>query len=160
LDAGGLSYKFTRLLVRTAERWRDNPGQGDLLSTLLAGVDLARELPFEPNLWKPQNVYFELMQTAFESMAQQAAEGAESARSWVGQFIELGEKLGVEVEGLKKKLAQMKERPSVPRLAAELSALRRVPLATYRLQLNPTFPFARVAGLVDYLAALGVSDLY
>jgi (1->4)-alpha-D-glucan 1-alpha-D-glucosylmutase len=37
---------------------------------------------------------------------------------------------------------------------------RRVPSATYRLQLNRELPFARVAALVDYLAALGVSDLY
>ncbi len=37
---------------------------------------------------------------------------------------------------------------------------RRTPSATYRLQLNGALPFARVVEIVDYLAALGVSDLY
>jgi (1->4)-alpha-D-glucan 1-alpha-D-glucosylmutase len=36
----------------------------------------------------------------------------------------------------------------------------RVPLATYRLQLNRHFTFEDAAGLVPYLAALGISDLY
>ncbi len=33
------------------------------------------------------------------------------------------------------------------------------PSATYRLQLTPEFGFAEAAGVVDYLAALGVSHL-
>jgi (1->4)-alpha-D-glucan 1-alpha-D-glucosylmutase len=160
LDTRGLSYKFTRLLDRMAERWRDHPANNELLASLLTGVDLARELPLKPNLWKSQNVYFELMQSAFPALSQQSADGSEVARHWVEWFITLGEKLGIEVEGLKKKLSELKQRPSVPRLVAELSSGRRAPLATYRLQLNHTFPFAQVTALVDYLANLGISDLY
>lgn len=37
---------------------------------------------------------------------------------------------------------------------------RRVPCATYRLQFNPESPFACAAGILDYLEALGVSDVY
>jgi (1->4)-alpha-D-glucan 1-alpha-D-glucosylmutase len=36
----------------------------------------------------------------------------------------------------------------------------RIPRATYRLQLGPDLTFEDAAGLVDYLAALGVSDVY
>jgi (1->4)-alpha-D-glucan 1-alpha-D-glucosylmutase len=36
----------------------------------------------------------------------------------------------------------------------------RVPLATYRLQLTPTFGFDEAAALVPYLKALGISHLY
>lgn len=36
----------------------------------------------------------------------------------------------------------------------------RVPLATYRLQLGPGLTFDDAAALVDYLAALGISDCY
>jgi (1->4)-alpha-D-glucan 1-alpha-D-glucosylmutase len=36
----------------------------------------------------------------------------------------------------------------------------RIPTATYRLQLGPRLRFDQVAELVDYLAALGVSDCY
>ncbi len=38
--------------------------------------------------------------------------------------------------------------------------MRRVPRATYRVQLTPAFGLAAAAGVVDYLAALGVSHLY
>ena len=38
--------------------------------------------------------------------------------------------------------------------------MKRVPVATYRLQLNPELTFDGVAGLVDYLAELGISDCY
>ncbi len=36
----------------------------------------------------------------------------------------------------------------------------RIPVATYRLQFNRRFTFADAAGIVDYLAALGISDCY
>jgi (1->4)-alpha-D-glucan 1-alpha-D-glucosylmutase len=39
-------------------------------------------------------------------------------------------------------------------------AARRMPEATYRLQVNHTFTFRDAQGLVDYLSALGVSDCY
>lgn len=35
-----------------------------------------------------------------------------------------------------------------------------VPTATYRLQLQPEFPFAAAAAAVPYLASLGVSHLH
>jgi len=36
----------------------------------------------------------------------------------------------------------------------------RVPGATYRVQLNARFPFERVRGILSYLDALGITDLY
>ena len=39
-------------------------------------------------------------------------------------------------------------------------ATRRIPLATYRLQLNAQFRFEHARELVDYLAQLGVTDIY
>ena len=36
----------------------------------------------------------------------------------------------------------------------------RVPTATYRLQLQPAFPFAAAAAAVPYLASLGVAQLH
>ena len=35
-----------------------------------------------------------------------------------------------------------------------------IPVATYRVQINPDFGFAPAADIVDYLASLGVSHLY
>ncbi|HSL91609.1 MAG TPA: alpha-amylase family glycosyl hydrolase, partial [Candidatus Limnocylindrales bacterium] len=36
----------------------------------------------------------------------------------------------------------------------------RIPIATYRLQFNPRFRFEDARGLVPYLDALGITDLY
>lgn len=36
----------------------------------------------------------------------------------------------------------------------------RIPIATYRIQINPDFGFKDTAGIVDYLAALGISHVY
>jgi (1->4)-alpha-D-glucan 1-alpha-D-glucosylmutase len=44
--------------------------------------------------------------------------------------------------------------------ARKVVAARRVPLATYRLQLNSNMTFKRVASLVPYLDDLGITDLY
>jgi (1->4)-alpha-D-glucan 1-alpha-D-glucosylmutase len=46
------------------------------------------------------------------------------------------------------------------RLRSEPDALARVPTATYRVQLGPGLGFEDAAVLVDYLDALGVTDLY
>ncbi|CAN5576018.1 hypothetical protein BH23CHL2_BH23CHL2_35840 [soil metagenome] len=41
-----------------------------------------------------------------------------------------------------------------------MSAFRRTPVATYRLQLNADFPFEAALAQLDYLVELGISDLY
>jgi (1->4)-alpha-D-glucan 1-alpha-D-glucosylmutase len=46
------------------------------------------------------------------------------------------------------------------RLRSEPDALHRVPVATYRVQLGPEMDFDDTAALVDYLDALGITDLY
>ena len=48
----------------------------------------------------------------------------------------------------------------VETLLRDSQARRRVPSATYRLQLNARFTFADAAALVPYLHALGISDCY
>ncbi|UCH08913.1 MAG: hypothetical protein JSV55_07350, partial [Deltaproteobacteria bacterium] len=36
----------------------------------------------------------------------------------------------------------------------------RIPIATYRIQFNPSFTFGDVREIVPYLADLGLSDIY
>ncbi|MBN2573628.1 MAG: malto-oligosyltrehalose synthase [Deltaproteobacteria bacterium] len=45
-------------------------------------------------------------------------------------------------------------------LSRPATALARVPLSTYRLQLSATMTFEQAAGLVGYLDRLGITDLY
>ena len=127
---------------------------------LASGVDLARELPFEPNLWTPQNVYFDGARVACSTqMAEQAASDPVAAK-WVDEFLSLGEKLGIVVEAEKKKADERRARPGIASLVAELIDSRHVPDATYRLQLNRGFTFEAARELVPYFHDLGVSDIY
>ena len=41
-----------------------------------------------------------------------------------------------------------------------MGACVRIPLATYRLQLRPEFPFEAAIAVVDYLRELGISHVY
>jgi (1->4)-alpha-D-glucan 1-alpha-D-glucosylmutase len=160
LDLRGLGYKFTRTLTRATERWRDQPDQVEYLNTLIEGVELARGLPFDPDLWKVQNIYFELAQSAFPTQVERALEGDEATRNWIDRFLVLGEKLRIRVEDLKKKLTDGSRQPGPAEMVRELAARRHIPGATYRLQMHRDFPFERARALVGYLRDLGISDLY
>ncbi len=160
LDANGLGYRFTQMLDRAASRLRDNPAPHESLDQLARGVELARELPFQVNLWTPQNVFFDLAARIYPAKLEAAHSGDHAAQRWVEMFLGLGENMSIEVDNLRKKRAEMEATPTVDASIRELIAQRYVPLSTYRLQFTKEFPFASAAELAPYLAELGVSDLY
>lgn len=99
LDTEGLSYALRRTMERLADRFRAEPSDLANLQRLDTIVSLARFLPFEVNLWKAQNTYYEVLHTAHPDFFREMAEqGDESASTWVSHFLTLGEKLLVRVE--------------------------------------------------------------
>ncbi|MFO0968537.1 MAG: malto-oligosyltrehalose synthase [Gemmataceae bacterium] len=155
-----LGYKFSRALGRAAERWRETPEQIDLLRHVTQTIALGADMPFEVDYWKPQNVWFDVERTTFPAMAQQAQAGAPAAREWLEAFVVMGDALGIAVEDLKKKVAEVLTSPTLENLADNLWRDNPLPLATYRLQLTKAFPFEAARGVVSYLHRLGVSDVY
>ena len=105
LDTQGLGFRFSRMLTRAAERWRDQPDNADLVAVLSQALDLVHELPFEPNLWSAQNAFFDLTTKAWPDKLAAAAGSDALARAWIAGFLTIGEKLKIDVEGLKKQLA-------------------------------------------------------
>ena len=140
LDGKALGYQLTKMLNRAALRWSNQPKQLEPLASLVASVDLARELPFEPNIWTPQNVFFDVRGSAFDEMTEMAVSDP-VAIQWVDLFLSLGDKLGIVVEPEKKKADERRSRPRISSLVDELINARHVPSATYRLQLNSGFTF-------------------
>ena len=102
LDGKALGYQLTKMLNRAALRWSNQPKQLEPLASLVASVDLARELPFEPNIWTPQNVFFDVRGSAFDEMTEMAVSDP-VAIQWVDLFLSLGDKLGIVVEPEKKR---------------------------------------------------------
>jgi hypothetical protein len=95
LDTDTLEYAFRQNMERMAEQFLDHPR--DLLSfqRLETAANLVQRLPFRLNLWKIQNIYYRILETAQPELVQKATQGDESAQAWVGRLVALGEKLMV-----------------------------------------------------------------
>jgi alpha-amylase/alpha-mannosidase (GH57 family) len=98
LDAASLEYALRQTLERLALEFRDHLARLDYLRRLDAALTLAGELPFEVNLRKVQNIYYEQLQTVYPQWRQRASQGEEGARTWVDHFVALGEKLAIQVD--------------------------------------------------------------
>jgi hypothetical protein len=97
IDAEGLGFEMKRTIDRLAEQWWVEPTDLDALGQLAAAVTLARSLPFSVDLWKAQNVFYEVLQ-AFYPELRESANGQDEQRAWTEQFVALGEQLAVRVD--------------------------------------------------------------
>ncbi|MCZ2341926.1 MAG: malto-oligosyltrehalose synthase [Bacteroidales bacterium] len=159
LETAGLGYKFARLLARVADRWHEEPDSLERLESLLTGARLARGLSFDVGLWRPQNVYVDLLHGIAPDIMGRATTDS-TARSWLDAFVELGDELNVHTGSLKQDRDTLQTLPTVEDVVHAVAKERRVPTATYRLQMHAGFTFHDAINLVPYLAELGVSDLY
>ncbi|MFO0930294.1 MAG: DUF3536 domain-containing protein [Gemmataceae bacterium] len=98
LEATALSYRFTHILNVAADRWRAKPTTMEVMEALLTGVELVGELPLSADLWKPQNVFFELMRSLYPVQAAHSSAGDDAAQFWVERFLVLADRLGIDVD--------------------------------------------------------------
>jgi hypothetical protein len=92
LDQSGLGFEMRVALERIMRRLQSQPDNLGLLQKAVAAVDLARLLPFYVDLWKVQNLYYEIMQ---KIAAPERAAQAENAAHWQKLFRKLGDLLKV-----------------------------------------------------------------
>jgi alpha-amylase/alpha-mannosidase (GH57 family) len=97
LDREGLSYGVERALQRIATNFLEHPRDLDRLEAWTELARLTEALPFDVNLWKSQNVFYDLLKTVYPSMRERAADGDETSQRWVDVFAGLGEQLSVAV---------------------------------------------------------------
>jgi hypothetical protein len=69
-----------------------------LMKKLEAAAGLARSMPFEVNVWRAQNKYYDMLQNIYPGRLEQAMRGEGTAREWVEHFVEMGKNLAVKVE--------------------------------------------------------------
>jgi hypothetical protein len=98
LDAASLEYSLRQTLEGLAERFRDHVSELGVLQSLNEMLDLAADLPFEVNLWKVQNLYYEQLHSIYPFWRDRASRGETEAVDWVEQFAALGEKLNIYVD--------------------------------------------------------------
>jgi len=98
LDSNILEYAYRKNLEHMAELFLNNPSDLVLLKKVETAVNLVSALPFQVNLWKIQNSFYEIAQGVYSELKGKAGQGDEKAREWLEHFKKLGEKLYVRIE--------------------------------------------------------------
>ncbi|MEW6448086.1 MAG: DUF3536 domain-containing protein [Bacillota bacterium] len=95
LDEEGLGYALKKTVNKMAERLRDEPTDTGLLKDMEAVTSLARSLPFEVDLWKAQNIFYNLLQTTYRGLQEKAQRGDDGTKEVVEILNALGDNLSM-----------------------------------------------------------------
>jgi len=106
LDASNLESALRQRLNALMNRWMRNPSNLHILGEVENVIALPRVHPFELDLWRSQNAYYELSQAV-------AGNGAGTVNdAWLSHFRGLGQWLGIAVPQLPTPRPQMEEHPA------------------------------------------------
>ena len=93
-----LAYACKGHLDRLSDQFAAAPEDFELLQRYVDAAALARALPFEVNLWKPQNAYYQRMTSASPKILAEHPQESDALKVWREKFNALGECLGFHVE--------------------------------------------------------------
>ena len=91
LDKDGLAFSAKKHFERLSDEFAKTPEDLEALQHMCDSAALLPILPFRVDLWKPQNIYFQLAASTLPKMKET---GDEKAKTWVEKFTQLGEQLG------------------------------------------------------------------
>ncbi len=97
-DDETLGFSLRQTVNRLAADWYTEPEDLPRLRLLEQAVELAKSLPFWVDLWKVQNVYYEVLQTVFPRLMVALPDGEKGAPDWMREFRSLGELLKVRID--------------------------------------------------------------
>jgi alpha-amylase/alpha-mannosidase (GH57 family) len=97
LDRETLEHAFRMNIEQMAEAFHARPYEIDPLQKMEAAMGIVKEIPFEVNLWKVQNIIFGLLKNVFPGMQEKAGRGDAEAGRWVEEFRSLCDKLSLRV---------------------------------------------------------------
>jgi alpha-amylase/alpha-mannosidase (GH57 family) len=95
LDTETLEFTLRRTIEHMAGDFYTDPIMVSKLDALLNAVTLARSLPFGVDLWKSQNIYYELLETVYPKISVPAEQGVEVDVTWREKFRKLGHALKI-----------------------------------------------------------------
>jgi alpha-amylase/alpha-mannosidase (GH57 family) len=95
LDTDGIGYDLKENLEQMISNLLNASEDTAILGNLLDAVALARSLPFAVDLWKVQNVYWQMLQTVYPDFQKRAEHGDQPAREWANKFVSLGGQLSI-----------------------------------------------------------------
>ena len=95
LKADTLAFTIKRHFDRLSDELSKAPENLDTLQHFCNSASLLAVLPFDVNLWKPQNVYDQL---AARVLPEMRGRTDEQSRVWTDKFLTLGERLGFHIQ--------------------------------------------------------------
>jgi alpha-amylase/alpha-mannosidase (GH57 family) len=98
LEVDSLAYALKARVDRLSDLLVKTPEDLAVLQRFIDAAELARLLPFEVNLWKPQNTYYRMSIVTLPDIGRRAEEGDRSAQAWKEAFATLGLSLGFHIE--------------------------------------------------------------
>jgi alpha-amylase/alpha-mannosidase (GH57 family) len=96
VDAATLEFAFRHNLERIAEGLAADPGEATV-KQLQTAASVLQFLPFSVDLWKVQNIYYQLLEELLPKMRRAQARGDAAAKAWIEAFSVLGRQLNVKV---------------------------------------------------------------
>ncbi|NIS72201.1 MAG: DUF3536 domain-containing protein [Proteobacteria bacterium] len=98
LDTDTLEFAFRKSIERMADRLLASPTELGLLQRLEAALSVLGSLPFEVNLWKVQNICYDLLGEVYRNLQRSAEQGDKKAREWLNGFRNLLGNLSIRIE--------------------------------------------------------------
>jgi alpha-amylase/alpha-mannosidase (GH57 family) len=98
LDGATLGFALKNTIKRLSERLLATPEDLHLIKTLEAAAALTKTLPFEVDVARAQNNYYEMLQKVFPEQLEKALTGDAAAKAWVDHFSALGNNLSIKVD--------------------------------------------------------------
>ena len=93
LESAGVGFALQKRIDAIANDFREKPDDLGLLRRFAEAVEMGHDLPFEVLFWGAQNIYYDLLKTAYPGFLEKSREGDEQAALWIGLFRAIGEKL-------------------------------------------------------------------
>ncbi|EEF58677.1 DUF3536 domain-containing protein [Pedosphaera parvula] len=95
-----LCYTIKNRLENMMRDFAANPENMSLLRTMEGLTDIVRTAPLDLNLWRVQNLYYEMLQLAVPKFRAAATQGDVISKDWMNLFLSLGDHLAFEVNPL------------------------------------------------------------
>jgi hypothetical protein len=100
LDAD-ISYAIKTRMERMMQQLREMPEELPIMQALQQFAEAVMHLPLGLNLWKVQNLYWEMLQQIVPQYRERAQNGDGKAADWLNQFATVGEKLSFNVQNVR-----------------------------------------------------------
>jgi alpha-amylase/alpha-mannosidase (GH57 family) len=98
LDGPTLGFALRKTIKRLSDELVADPDNLELMKKLEAAAGVAQGLPFEVNVWRTQNNYYQLLQKVYPAWRERTLGNDPVAQEWVDHFVSLGTKLSMKVE--------------------------------------------------------------